>query len=158
VAGVTYHPQSNTRTHHVSPHTRESVHLTPADKLSHLVNIQGGAPLRCVDKEPQTIRHVSLAPGSLYPHTVQTHQHVPPSAETATPTHQAAEGATRHVSLNDRLQASPCDTRHVVLDDTVHVGLHGRRTKAVSNAAAWLPSEFQAFYWSYQVYCESLYL
>ena len=123
--GVTYPPPTSTTQHQVSPHTRQSGHLTAPGKLSKLVNRQGGAPLKCGDKHPQSIRHVSVAQHVIYPHTRQTRQHMPPSPETDTPTHQTGEVATCRVSVNEALPTTVTDKRQVVLSD----------------ASAWLPSK-----------------
>jgi hypothetical protein len=106
-----------------------SLYRPPAIQLSRpaiappLVTLQGGAVITArpeSDKNAPTISHVSMHPFSTMSNTRQG-RHMPPGAH--------------------NIPSLQRDTRHVAVADTLHAPLHDRRTKAVSNAAAWLPSE-----------------
>jgi hypothetical protein len=118
---------------HISPSIS---HISPIPAPTHLPNqpgtksdlvtMQDGPLLRRGDKHPHSIRHVvSVVPTPTCPdrNTRLPRQHTPKGANGAAVLHESS------------------GTRHVAVDDTRPVSLHGRRTNAVSNAAAWLPSE-----------------
>jgi hypothetical protein len=122
----------------VIDHTSDSIaHIAPIQPPARLLNqgstkpalvtMQAGPLLRRGDKHPQSIRQVvsvATTDPCLNRNTLLAHQHTPPPGNRVPTVHEAS--ATRHVSS----------------DDSRHVPLHGRRTNAVSNAEAWLPSEF----------------
>ena len=153
-------------------HTSPSIaHISPtpapprlpyqAATKSALVTMQGGGSLRMADKHPHSIRHVvslDTCPRPMARHNTR----LPREPMTGTSNRTPMEGNNTHVTR----QHAPCTanggpslhtevgTVHASPRDSRHVSVVDRRPVSQqlgSNAEAWLPSECQAFYWSYRL-------